>query len=255
MDRAVKWTDGRLVMLGIAVDITERKEVEQIKDEMISAVSHEMRTPLTAMLGFSEFLLTNRVNEEEMRSSLETIHKETARLNELIGNFLDLQRIKARQLVYRFTAVQVEPLLCKAAIRVAADPEHHRLTLDCPADLPPVRGDEARLLQVLANFVSNAFKYSAAGSPVTLGAKKDGAFITFWVKDEGVGIPVEMHDRIFDRFFRVDNTDRRLVGGAGLGLALAREIATAHEGRVWLESTVGKGSTFYLSLPVMKEPV
>jgi PAS domain S-box-containing protein len=253
MERVIKWTDERPVLLVIAVDITERKEVEQIKDEMISAVSHEMRTPLTAMLGFTEFLLTNRVQEEELRSSLETIYQETSRLNELIGNFLDLQRIKAQQMVYRFTSVPIEPLLHEAATVLAVNYGAHRIIVDSPVGLPPVRGDEARLRQVLENLISNAAKYSAAGSRVTLGATQDGAFLTIRVSDEGVGVPPEMQSRIFDRFFRVDNTDRRMVGGAGLGLALVKEIVAAHGGRVWVESAVGKGSTFYVTLPVMEE--
>lgn len=254
MERVISWTDDRPVMLVIAVDITKQKEVEQIKDEMISAVSHEMRTPLTAMLGFTEFLLANPVNEAELRSFLKTIHKETSRLNELIGNFLDLQRIKAQQMIYRFAAVEVQPLLHHAATLVNADHEARGVVVDSSADLPPVRGDEPRLRQVLENLITNAVKYSPSHSPITLSAKQNGAFVTIRVKDAGVGVPAEMQSRIFDRFFRVDNTDRRLVGGAGLGLALVKEIVTAHGGRVWVESAVGEGSAFYVSLPVMKEP-
>jgi signal transduction histidine kinase len=251
IDRAIKWTDGRLMKLEIAIDITERKGMEQLRDEMISAVSHEMRTPLTAMIGFTEILLTSTVDAEQQRNYLETIQKESERLNELIGNFLDLQRIKARRFTYQFAPVAVEQLLLDAAASFTADHARHRLTVDCAADLPPVRGDAARLHQVLANLIANAVKYSPPGSPISLGAKPSGEYVTLWVRDEGMGIPAEMREMIFDRFFRLDNTDRRMVGGAGLGLALVKEIVTAHEGRVWVESTVGKGSIFYVTLPIM----
>jgi two-component system, OmpR family, phosphate regulon sensor histidine kinase PhoR len=253
IDRAIKWTDGRLVKLEVAIDITERKGMEQLRDEMISAVSHEMRTPLTAMIGFTEILLTTPVDAEQQRNYLETIQKESERLNELIGNFLDLQRIKARQLTFQFTPVPVKQLLLDAAASLSAVHARHQLEIDCAANLPPVRGDEVRLHQVLANLITNAVKYSLPGSLITLGAKPSGEYVTLWVRDEGVGIPAEMREMIFDRFFRLDNTDRRMVGGAGLGLALVKEIVTAHEGRVWVESTVGKGSIFYVTLPVMGE--
>lgn len=253
IDRAIHWTDGRLVRLEIAIDISERKEMEQLKDEMISAVSHEMRTPLTAMMGFSEFMLENEVDPVQQRVYLNTIHREAERLNELIGNFLDLQQIKARQVTYRFTAIPVQLLLKDAVDLFAVDQSRHRFTIDCPPDLPAVRGDEARLHQVLTNIISNAVKYSPQDSLVSVGAQGKGETVTIWVKDEGPGVPPAVRDKIFEKFYRLDNTDRRTIGGTGLGLALVREIVTAHSGRVWVESAEGKGSTFYISLPAVKE--
>ncbi|KAF0221397.1 MAG: response regulator [Geobacteraceae bacterium] len=253
IDRAIYWTDGRLVRLEIAIDISERKEMEQLKDEMISAVSHEMRTPLTAMLGFSEFLLGHEVDPAQQRNYLNTIHKETVRLNELIGNFLDMQQIKARRATYRFKAVPVQPLIQDAVDLIALDDNQHRIAIDCPPDLPPVRGDAARLHQVLTNIISNAAKYSPSGSLISIGSHRKGESVILWVKDEGPGIPQEVRDRIFEKFYRLDNTDRRMIGGTGLGLALVREIVTAHNGRVWVESAEGTGSTFYVSLPAFNE--
>jgi two-component system phosphate regulon sensor histidine kinase PhoR len=253
IDKAVYWTDGRLVRLEIAIDISERKEIEQMKDEMISAVSHEMRTPLTAMLGFTEFLLENEVEAAQRKTYLNTIHKETERLKELIGNFLDLQQSKSRLATYRFRPVEVCLLVKDAAGLFAFDKDSHRIVIDCPEGLPQIEGDEARLHQVLTNIISNALKYSPGESLVTIGARREKDGITIWVKDEGIGIPAEVQEKIFDKFFRVDNSDRRLVGGTGLGLALVREIVSAHGGRVWCESSPGKGSTFYVILPVAKK--
>ncbi|HEY6838256.1 MAG TPA: ATP-binding protein [Geobacteraceae bacterium] len=250
IDRAITWPDGRLVRLEIAVDISERKQVEQLKDEIISAVSHEMRTPLTAMMGFTEFLLEQEVDPAQQKTYLNTVYKETRRLNELISNFLDLQQMKARLVTYRFAPLDVPPLLKDAAALFSFDREEHRIVIDCPAELPPVRGDEARLHQVLANLLSNAIKYSPRETDVTLSARSEGSEVVICVQDKGKGIPAELRERIFDKFYRVDNTDRRLVGGTGLGLALVRELVAAHDGRVWVESTVGAGSTFCVALPV-----
>ena len=251
IDRAIRWTDNQLVRLEIAFDISERKGMERLKDELVSAVSHEMRTPLTAMLGYTEFMLENEVHQEKQQEYLRTIHQETARLNELIGNFLDLQRLKMRPEPLDVTGLPVEALLRETADLFGAAPHKHRIVLDCPPDLPQVIGNAGQLHQVLNNLVSNAVKYSQEGSTITLGARSEGANDILWVKDEGTGIPADMQEKIFERFYRIDNSDRRLVGGAGLGLALVREIVIAHSGKVWVESSVGKGSTFYVQLPAV----
>ena len=253
MDKAIPWTDGKLVRLEVAVDITELKEMERMKDDMISAVSHEMRTPLTAMLGYTSFLLENVVDQTQLREFLSTIHKETERLNELINNFLDLQRMKAQQVIFCFKALAVQPLLAKAAALFAGVSKIHRLTVEVPSGLQQVFIDEVHMHNVLNNLLSNALKYSPKGGEVILGARQDDDTVTMWVRDEGIGIAPEILDRVFDKFYRVDSGDRRASRGTGLGLALAREIVNAHGGRIWVESAVGKGSTFYVSLPVAKE--
>lgn len=252
IDKAIRWTDGRLVRMEIAIDITERKEMERMKDEMISAVSHEMHTPLTAMLGFTEFLLENEVDREQQQNFLRTIYKETERLNELINNFLQLQRLKASTVKFRIVPVKVRLLLDDAVSLYATSSKKHRISVECPPDLPPIRGNEEQLYQAIGNLVSNAIKYSPDGGSIVVGATLDNGMVTIRVQDEGIGIPPEFHDKIFDRFFRVDNSDRRKVGGAGLGLTLVKEIVAAHGGRVRVESAPGKGSIFSISLPVMK---
>ena len=253
MDKAIPWTDGKLVRLEVAVDITELKEMERMKDDMISAVSHEMRTPLTAMLGYTSFLLENVVDQTQLREFLSTIHKETERLNELINNFLDLQRMKAQQVIFCFKALAVQPLLAKAAALFAGVSKIHRLTVEVPSGLQQVFIDEVHMHNVLNNLLSNALKYSPKGGEVILGARQDDDTVTMWVRDEGIGIAPEILDRVFDKFYQVDSGDRRSSRGTGLGLALAWEIVNAHGGRIWVESALGKGSTFYVSLPVAKE--
>jgi signal transduction histidine kinase len=233
--------------------LSEREEMERMKDEMISAVSHEMRTPLTAMLGFTEFLLENRVDEAQLKEFLGTIHHETVRLNELIGNFLDLQRITAGQAVYNFKSLAVQPLLESAVLLFSGASQNHPITVRPAPGIPPLLGDEMRLHQALHNLLSNAVKYSPKGGEIILGAQREGDAVTLWVKDEGKGIPAELLDRIFDKFYQVDGSDRRATGGTGLGLPLVREIVKAHGGRIRVESKVGEGSTFSVSLPLAKE--
>lgn len=234
----------------IAQDITRQKNMERLKDEMISSVSHEMRTPLTAMLGFIEFMLEHQVTPEQQRDYLRTVYRETRRLNELIGNFLDLQRLQGDLATYHMEPLEVPALLRDAAQLFAVASPKHQLKVDCPPDLPMVRGDEQRLGQVLKNLVANAIRYSPRGGEVTLGATPGEGEVKVWVRDEGIGIPYEDLEKIFSRFYRVDDSDRRIPGGIGLGLALVREMVRAHGGRVWAESTLGQGSTFFFTLPL-----
>jgi hypothetical protein len=152
-----------------------------------------------------------------------------------------------------FQAIRLPPLLKEAATLFGTASPTHRFTLDIPGNLPPVRGDVTQLQQMLACLISNAVKYSPAGGEIVLGGRFDEGGVTVWVKDEGVGIPPAALEKIFDRFYRVDNTDRRLFGGTGLGLALVREIVDLHGGKVWVESALGKGSTFYVFLPGQSE--
>ncbi len=250
IDRAIRWTDGRLVRIEIAVDITERKEIERIRDEMISALSHEMRTPLTAMIGFTELLLEQEVEPDIRREYLGIMRKESERLNELIGTFLQLQRhaSKAEQSILR--PVPARELLEGAVAAYAGLSPRHRIVLDSPPGLPDIKGDAEQLHQLFGKLLSNAIRYSPEGGVVTVAARRDGAEVIVSVRDEGIGIPADLQELIFDKFYRVDNTDRRRIGGTGLGLALVREIVKQHSGRVWVESEPGRGSTFFVALPL-----
>ncbi len=239
-------------ILAIAFDITERRRIEKMKDDMLSAVSHEMRTPLTAMIGFTEFMLENPVPEGQQRDYLGIIFREGERLRELIENLLDLQRLKAGFSAETFEPLAVPPLMRKAVHRFMGPTSSHPITLECPMELPCVEAKESHLHRALENLVSNAVKYSPDGSPISVGARQENQSILFWVSDQGCGIPQESLERIFSRFVRLDNRSGKPTGGTGLGLALVREIARDHQGEAWAESEPGRGSTFYLKIPLQR---
>jgi PAS domain S-box-containing protein len=241
---------GKRRILSIVRDITERKEIERVKDEMLSAVSHEMRTPLTAILGFLEFIIENPVGVVQIKNYLEIIHKEAGRLNELIDNFLDMQRLKAKLKSYVYEPLDVRQLIEEAAAIFTIPNVNYNINIDLPLVLPLILGVESLLHQTLVNLISNAIKYSSDDCEVTIGAIANGNYVTIWVRDNGIGIPAESIDNIFDVFFRVNNTSVRRTNGTGLGLAVVKEAVSEMNGKVWVESTLGEGSTFYISLPI-----
>lgn len=251
IDRAITWSDEQLVRLVIAFNISDHKEMERTKDEMISAVSHEMRTPLTAMLGYLELALNSDIPPDQLRQFVRTAHTEAERLHEIIDNFLNIQRFNARNLsTLHKGPVNLESLIRETVALFGSSFPNHEITTSSPTDLPPAWGNAEDLHRVLNNLVSNAIKYSPDGGKVSITTSREDDTVVIAVRDEGIGIPSHALERIFERFYRVDNSDSRTFGGIGLGLALSKEIVTAHNGRIWAESTLGKGSTFYFSLPI-----
>ncbi len=237
--------------LTIIRDVTESRKLDQLKEEMLSMVSHEMRTPLTAMMGYTEFLLENQsLDLEQRQGSLRTIRNETLRLKDLIDNLLDLQSIRSGRVSYRIEPMYLSPMLMESARLFDKASANHQVELELPAEFPQVPVDEAKIRQVVNNLLSNAIKYSPAGGQVTLGACVEQRGVRIWVKDQGVGIEPDAMPQIFDSFYRIDNSDRRRIGGTGLGLALVREVVKAHGGEVLVESTPGQGSVFSVVLPL-----
>jgi PAS domain S-box-containing protein len=234
--------------VGVFRDVTQEQAISRLKDELVSLVSHELRTPMASVLGFSELMLTRQLSESKSRLYIETIHKEAQRLSNLINDFLDIQRMEAGRQVYNYTEVDLKLLMRR--ITDVFSQQRHRLKLALPANLPAVRADPDRILQTLTNLVSNALKYSPGGGDVNISARlNEHDMVEIAVKDEGLGIPREARGQLFSKFYRVDNSDRREIGGTGLGLAISREIVEAHGGRIWVDSELGKGSTFYFTLP------
>jgi PAS domain S-box-containing protein len=235
--------------VGSCTDISERKAVERMKDELVATVSHELRTPLASLRGFAELMLAREFPEAKRQEFLQIIYSESCRLAGLIDNFLDLQRIEAGRQTYNFTAVEVAPLLAEA-LRLHSGQATHTLEVEAPDDGACVLADRDRLRQVLTNLLANAIKYSPDGGRVLLSARRRGAEILFAVRDNGIGIPLDDQERLFTKFFRAHNSVQRKIGGTGLGLALVRQIIEGHRGRIWVESAAGQGATFLFTLPV-----
>lgn len=228
------------------------QEREGWKTHLISTVSHELRTPLTSLRGFTELMLRRHFPPEKQRELLTIVHDESIRLNDLINDFLDIQRIESGRQTYKFASVDIVPLLRKCAVSFFPLDEQHTLRFEVPDSPPPVWADESSIHQVLSNLLSNAVKFSPHGGAVSVGARQEGKDVVVWVADQGVGIPPDDIPKLFSKFFRVENKDMVNIRGTGLGLALIKDIVEAHKGRVWVESKLGEGSTFFFTLPAAK---
>ena len=237
---------GRIVVLR---DVTARRAADRFKDELVATVSHELRTPLTGILGFSELLVSQDVDAATRTHYLQTIYHEARRLTDLVNDFLDVQRFESGRVELAREMFSLADVLRTAAALFAGQSDAHTLELELTDELLEVRGDRDRTAQVIANLLSNAIKYSPAGGTVTITAARKGKTLRVSITDRGFGIPAEQQHRVFEKFFRVDSTDTRAIGGTGLGLALAKDVVEAQSGTIGFESVHGAGSTFWFELP------
>ena len=267
------------VIMGAVVtfkDITERQLVERMKDEFISVVSHELRTPLTSIHGSLVMLNSGLLSVESERGKrlLEIAVDSTDRLVRLINDILDIERIESGKVTMAKEDCDAAELMTDTAEAMQAMAERYGVTLTVEPVSARLWADPDRIIQTLTNLLSNAIKFSHAGGTVWLTAEvgnrdngdKDISspfpipnsqfpipYITFQVKDQGRGIPADKLETIFERFQQVDASDSRHHDGTGLGLAICRSIVQQHGGHIWAESTLGEGSTFYFTLPILRE--
>ena len=233
-------------------DITELRRLERVRRDFVANVSHEFKTPLTAIQGFAETLLSGALDDLENRKRfVEIIREHAQRLARLTDDLLKLSRIEAGRLEIEMRPIRVEALVnsCIETARLKAETRGLQIHVDLPENAPAVRGDGAQLGEVLQNLLDNALQYTPAGGRIELKARSNGHDVIFTVTDTGIGIPESDLERIFERFYRVDAARSREAGGTGLGLAIARHIVDAHGGRIWVESAVGQGSRFHFSIP------
>jgi signal transduction histidine kinase len=244
-------------------DITALRRLEQVRRDFVANVSHELRTPLTSIKGYVEALLDGaKDNPEEATRFLQIILNQSDRLNLILEDLLQLSQIESGLVRFRREPVHLGALVERTLplIRPLVDKKRQTLTVAVPANLPPVSGDEDRLVQVLTNLLDNAVKYTPEGGTISVvgrnaaGQPAHGpALVELSVTDTGIGIPDADRPRVFERFYRVDKARSREMGGTGLGLSIVKHIVEGHTGRIWVESHQPRGSRFVIHLPVASE--
>jgi signal transduction histidine kinase/putative methionine-R-sulfoxide reductase with GAF domain len=236
-------------------DITHEKELDRLKSQLLSTVSHELRTPLASIKGFATTLLREDVawDDGTRREFLAIIDQESDRLSELIGNLLDMARVEAGTLRVEPEPTNLRPIVEETVGTFRLMTSQHQFQIKISRRLPKIMADPRRVRQVLRNLVENAVKYSPAGGPIVVSVEAHSDALQIGVTDRGIGIQPEYLDRVFDRFYQVDSASTRKVGGSGLGLSICKAIVEAHKGRIWVESQVGMGSSFYFTLPLAQD--
>jgi signal transduction histidine kinase len=228
----------------------------QHKSQFLANMSHELRTPLNAILGYTELILDNIYGEvpDKARVTLERIQNNGRHLLGLINDVLDLSKIEAGQLSLSLTDYSIKDVVHNVygAVESLATAKNLALKVELPTDLPPARGDERRLTQVLLNLVGNAIKFTDTGEVAIKTSNADGT-LTVAVHDTGPGISEADQGKIFEEFQQADSSSTKQKGGTGLGLAIAKRIIEMHGGRLWVESELGHGSTFSFTVPVKVE--
>ncbi len=239
-------------------DITALRRLEQVRKDFVANVSHELRTPLTSIKGYVEALLDGaKDNPEEATRFLQIILNQSDRLNLILEDLLQLSQIESGLVRFKRDPVRLSALVERTLplIRPLVDKKRQSLTVAVSPDLPPVSGDEDRLVQVLTNLLDNAVKYTPEGGTIHIAGRiagqpaDDPAQVELSVTDTGIGIPDADRPRVFERFYRVDKARSREMGGTGLGLSIVRHIVEAHNGKIWVEGHQPAGSRFVIHLP------
>jgi signal transduction histidine kinase len=244
-------TIGRLFVMR---DITRESEAERMRSAFVATVSHELRSPLTAIAGYTDTLLnTGPWDDKTEREFLEIVARSATKLAGLVDNLLDAAKVEAGVLRLEREPVRVERIAEQVIAQRRALVPDHTLRVTVEPGLPLASADPLRVEQILANLVDNAIKYSPNGGPVAVRIMAIDGALTIGVSDYGVGVTAEQAERLFERFYRVDSALHRTTRGVGLGLFICRSLVEAHGGRIWVESQPGQGSTFWFTLPVLAD--
>ncbi|MBN1622165.1 MAG: HAMP domain-containing histidine kinase [Endomicrobiales bacterium] len=236
------------------------KELDELKDSFVSSVSHELRSPLAAIDGYCDFLIegfNRNMPREKQEKSLKIIKDATVRLTNFINNILDIAKIKAGSFELRRTSINFYELAEEivSLFDSLAQQQKKKIVNQVEKILPNINADPERVKQIVTNLIGNALKFTPEGGEIAVGAKleENGQFIQGWIKDTGPGIPADSLDKVFDRFYQVKDGGMKKPKGTGLGLTIVAEIVKLHNGKVWVESDLGKGATFKFTLPVYKK--
>ncbi len=242
-----------LILLAIE-DITQKKIIDKQKDDFIGIVSHELKTPLTSTKAFVQILQLHNHKTQDKKNIfiLDKISKQVMRMEHMMSSFLNVYTLQSGKLELHKEDFLVDDLLKDILETFEYSTDTH-IIYRKGNTVNKIHADRERIGQVITNLLTNAIKYSPSKDRVVVVLKEDGNAITVSVQDFGIGIPKEQHDLIFNRFFRAKGTEKQKIQGVGLGLYIAYEIIKEHKGKMWVESSVGKGSTFYFSLPLIKK--
>jgi signal transduction histidine kinase len=239
-------------MTGVLIrDVTEERDLERRRDTFVSVASHELRTPMTTILGFTELLLDD-VPEGDQRRWLEHVHEDSLRLTSILDDMLDVSRIQSGRVKMTIERVDVPEVINDVIAGIGSTTSIHEFDVAVSPDLPKALTDQAKTTQIVLNLVSNAIKYSPEGGLITVsvGPTPDGRDVIVGVTDQGLGIPPEEIDRVFDTFYRVKNEQTYEIRGTGLGLYIVKSLIEGIGGTLSVESEVGVGSTFSFTMPV-----
>ncbi len=243
-------TDGAVLVLH---DITALRKLERVRRDFVANVSHEFRTPLTAIQGFAETLLAGAIDDPQNRGRfLEIIVEHSRRLARLTEDLLMLSKMDADRLEFETRRIPVGQFIesCIETAQPRARDKDLSLTVNQAHKIPDIAGDRRRLTEVLQNLLDNAIQYTPSGGQIMVSAGPNGSVVEFTVSDTGIGIPQADQSRIFERFYRVDVARSREVGGTGLGLAISKHLVEGHGGKIWVESEIGRGSQFHFTVPI-----
>lgn len=229
------------------------ERLNALKSEFVSLVSHEFRTALVGISGFSEMIRDSEITLEEAKGFAADINKDAERLTRLINDMLDLDRIEAGRVTLKKQRVSVNTLVEDAVERARASTSEHSIVTDLDTSQPIVECDSDRIMQVIGNLLSNAIKYSPSGGQISVASEASNGAVEISVKDHGIGIPPEFIARLFSRYERYEKTSSKVIG-TGLGLAITRQIIEMHGGKIWVDSEPGSGSEFHFTLPRTAQP-
>ncbi|MBN1582352.1 MAG: response regulator [Anaerolineae bacterium] len=237
--------------VAVMQDITHFKELDRIKSELVSTVSHDLRSPLTSIKGFAELLPMAGSLNEQQKHFLSNIRRGVDSVADMIADLLDLGRIEAEARM-EMTECDLVEIVKRTVIGLQgpAEYKHQSLTLRCDADLPAVLGNRIRLGQAISNLVGNAIKYTPQEGHIEVSVGRQNGHLAIAVKDDGMGIPADAVPRLFEKFYRVKSAETDNITGSGLGLSLVKSIVEKHQGRIWVDSQLGQGSIFTVVLPV-----
>ncbi len=238
------------------LDITDKKDLETRKDEFISMASHELKTPVTGLNLFSEILNreVKKGNYEITEHLVQKIKLQTRKLTEIVNDLLDMARIETGKMRFRNDKFDIFELLQDITDDMQYTTTKHKIIYSSKGSLT-IKADKYRIYQVITNLLTNAVKYSPPKSSIYVKAEKKRDYIRISVKDEGIGIEKDQQEKIFDKLYQVGNSKEKTFPGLGMGLYISKEIVVRHGGRMWVESEVNKGSTFFFTLPINNKPV